>query len=400
MPSSWATVTDDERQSARLLFEPNWPISCGRGGADSARGPERRPLAAASRPALLRVAQALAAKGKRDAYESWVLEPQMAARRAVLGDAGAGAAAVARAPGRVPGGEGRGPERAELGRRDLPALPRDHGGRGGARTCSRCCPAPAGTISIRTPGRPAADRRGARAARPRLRRGGRARRPRAHPPDTERVLRDGTASCAGCLGGRLADLLDRADAELAESRSAPLDLRASLQPLPTRGSTPSWRSASPSSAAGPRPSGCWASRARRWCADGAVYVPSYPPFYGIAARDPPRRAPPIELQPGTWVPLTLHLGWEACRGWSDLERLARLVAPYARPWGALLGALDRPVDARGARRRQLLQRLSQGGHHPVLALLSEMRIQRNRELRARGELAARQRLPARRPGRR
>ena len=69
--------------------------------------------------------------------------------------------------------------------------------------------------------------------------------------------------------------------------------------------------------------------------DGAVYVPSYPPLYGTAAEILPAVRRLIELQPGTWVPLTLHLGWEADRGWSDLERLASAVAPYGRPWSEL-----------------------------------------------------------------
>jgi len=77
-----------------------------------------------------------------------------------------------------------------------------------------------------------------------------------------------------------------------------------------------------------------------WRGD-AVYVPSYPPLYGTAAQIEPALRRVIALEPGTWVPVTLHLGWEADRGWSALERLAEAMAPYARPWSELLEAAGR-----------------------------------------------------------
>ena len=70
---------------------------------------------------------------------------------------------------------------------------------------------------------------------------------------------------------------------------------------------------------------------------GAVYLPSYAPFYGTAEAIEPAVRRVVAAQPGTWVPVTLHMGWEVDRGWTALERLAEAMAPYARPWSELLG---------------------------------------------------------------
>ncbi|HEY5044411.1 MAG TPA: DUF2334 domain-containing protein [Solirubrobacteraceae bacterium] len=72
----------------------------------------------------------------------------------------------------------------------------------------------------------------------------------------------------------------------------------------------------------------------------AVYLPSYAPFYGRAAeilRALPRA---IERTGGLWMPIVLHWGWEADAGWGDLERLARLIAPYASQWEDFLAAVE------------------------------------------------------------
>ena len=68
----------------------------------------------------------------------------------------------------------------------------------------------------------------------------------------------------------------------------------------------------------------------------AVYLPAYPPLYdrsgpllGALRRLAGRR-------PGVWLPLALHLPWEADDGWRDLEALAPALAEVAVPWGEFL----------------------------------------------------------------
>ena len=63
-----------------------------------------------------------------------------------------------------------------------------------------------------------------------------------------------------------------------------------------------------------------------------VYLPAYAPFYGRAAEVRPAVEQAIEARWGLWVPIVLHWGWEAEDGWTDLETLARVLAPYAAPW--------------------------------------------------------------------
>jgi Uncharacterized protein conserved in bacteria (DUF2334) len=72
-----------------------------------------------------------------------------------------------------------------------------------------------------------------------------------------------------------------------------------------------------------------------------VYLPSYAPYYGRAAE--PLKALPraIERARGRWVPIVLHWGWEAEAGWTDLARLAELIAPYAAPWDDFLATVER-----------------------------------------------------------
>jgi Uncharacterized protein conserved in bacteria (DUF2334) len=64
----------------------------------------------------------------------------------------------------------------------------------------------------------------------------------------------------------------------------------------------------------------------------SVYLPSYAPFYGLAAEVLPAVERAIEADWGVWVPIVLHWGWEADAGWADLERLAHVLAPYAAAW--------------------------------------------------------------------
>ena len=73
----------------------------------------------------------------------------------------------------------------------------------------------------------------------------------------------------------------------------------------------------------------------------AVYLPSYAPFYGGAGevlRALPRA---IGCAGGLWLPVVLHWGWEAEAGWRELEMLAARVAPYAAPWEDFLATVER-----------------------------------------------------------
>jgi hypothetical protein len=78
--------------------------------------------------------------------------------------------------------------------------------------------------------------------------------------------------------------------------------------------------------------------------DGAVYLPCYPPFYGRADDivEPVQRL--VEAGVGTWVPIVLHMSWEADDGFEGLRRFARAVAPYAASWEDFLAAVDRSAS--------------------------------------------------------
>jgi peptidoglycan/xylan/chitin deacetylase (PgdA/CDA1 family) len=74
---------------------------------------------------------------------------------------------------------------------------------------------------------------------------------------------------------------------------------------------------------------------------GTVYLPSYAPFYGRASEILPAVQRAVEAATGLWIPIVLHWGWEAEAGWSELERLAGALAPYAVGWEGFLAAVDR-----------------------------------------------------------
>ena len=348
-PSSCGTVTEDERQSARLLFEAELAHQLVaeeeliRPEVQSAVRPRRFP------PRPLGMAEALAVKGKRDAYESWVLEPQMAARRTVLGDRAPAAPRFLVRLDEFP--EADVEDRNGQGSEDdfrrfheimagagvpylLAVLPRpsEH----------YLDPDAAGDRPLTAGERELLARACAQGAEPAVH--GLTHRTWSSSPQRHCEL-------CGLSAEGLADLLDRADAELAE---------AGLQPwafVPPFNRFRAWQYRQLAErfaviCGGPESVRMLGFQGIPLVRDGAVYMPSYPPFYGTAGEILPAARRAIELRPGTWIPITLHLGWEAARGWTDLERLARLVAPYTRPWSALLGALDRPVTAaagRGAR---------------------------------------------------
>jgi hypothetical protein len=67
----------------------------------------------------------------------------------------------------------------------------------------------------------------------------------------------------------------------------------------------------------------------------AVYMPAYEPFYGRAPAvlDAVDRA--IAAQAALWIPVVLHLSWEADSDWAALKRLAERLSGHARQWGEL-----------------------------------------------------------------
>jgi len=75
--------------------------------------------------------------------------------------------------------------------------------------------------------------------------------------------------------------------------------------------------------------------------EGAVYLPSYAPYYGRARDVLPAAERAIAAQTGLWTPLVLHWGWEADAGWRELEALCARIAPYAAEWTAFRDAVER-----------------------------------------------------------
>jgi predicted ATP-grasp superfamily ATP-dependent carboligase len=70
--------------------------------------------------------------------------------------------------------------------------------------------------------------------------------------------------------------------------------------------------------------------------DGAVYLPCYPPLYASAAASLPTVEALIDQRIGTWIPIVLHVGWEADDGYVALKRLASRLAPHAASWETFL----------------------------------------------------------------
>jgi peptidoglycan/xylan/chitin deacetylase (PgdA/CDA1 family) len=73
----------------------------------------------------------------------------------------------------------------------------------------------------------------------------------------------------------------------------------------------------------------------------AVYLPSYAPLYGTAAQVLPAVERAIERRDGLWLPVVLHWGWELDAGWGELERLVERIAPYAASWQDFHDAIER-----------------------------------------------------------
>lgn len=82
-------------------------------------------------------------------------------------------------------------------------------------------------------------------------------------------------------------------------------------------------------------------RTPQWRAQ-SVYMPSYAPYYGRAGEL--LRALPRALERARGprlIPVVLHWGWEADRDWTELERLAELIASHTLPWSDFLAQVAR-----------------------------------------------------------
>jgi Uncharacterized protein conserved in bacteria (DUF2334) len=82
-----------------------------------------------------------------------------------------------------------------------------------------------------------------------------------------------------------------------------------------------------------------------WRGD-AVWLPSYPSFYGRANGVRAALGLVAPWAAGAWVPVVLHFGWEVDDGLDDLRALARAVSGQAVSWESFLEAVD--ASARGA----------------------------------------------------
>jgi peptidoglycan/xylan/chitin deacetylase (PgdA/CDA1 family) len=80
-------------------------------------------------------------------------------------------------------------------------------------------------------------------------------------------------------------------------------------------------------------------RTPQWRAD-AAYLPAYPPLYGRAAEMLETIEAIAERRWALWVPVVLHLSWEAADEWQSLVRLVERVGHLAVPWQQFYDALD------------------------------------------------------------
>jgi peptidoglycan/xylan/chitin deacetylase (PgdA/CDA1 family) len=81
-------------------------------------------------------------------------------------------------------------------------------------------------------------------------------------------------------------------------------------------------------------------RSPQWRA-GAVYLPAHPPLYGRADEMIATIETLAERRWALWVPLVLHLSWEAADEWRGLVRWVERVGRYAVPWQEFYAAVDR-----------------------------------------------------------
>ena len=80
-------------------------------------------------------------------------------------------------------------------------------------------------------------------------------------------------------------------------------------------------------------------RSPQWRAD-AVYLPAHPPLYGRAAEMIATIETLAERRWALWVPVVLHLSWEAADEWQGLVRWVDRVGRYAVPWESFYAAIE------------------------------------------------------------
>jgi len=76
----------------------------------------------------------------------------------------------------------------------------------------------------------------------------------------------------------------------------------------------------------------------QWRGD-AVWMPAYEPLYGRAHEILPAVRRLVERRAALWVPVVLHVSWEAEDEWASLVRFVEEAGRYARPWGEFLDAV-------------------------------------------------------------
>jgi hypothetical protein len=81
-------------------------------------------------------------------------------------------------------------------------------------------------------------------------------------------------------------------------------------------------------------------RSPQWRA-GAVYLPAHEPLYGRAAETIATIETLAEREWAIWVPVVLHLSWEAADEWAGLVRFVERVGRYAVPWDDFYAAIER-----------------------------------------------------------
>lgn len=77
--------------------------------------------------------------------------------------------------------------------------------------------------------------------------------------------------------------------------------------------------------------------------DGVVYQPCYEPFYGLAADLAAPVAAAVAAQQAIWITVTLHWEWELRDDFAGLRRFLATIGPFVRPWDDFLRAVDTAI---------------------------------------------------------
>jgi hypothetical protein len=138
----------------------------------------------------------------------------------------------------------------------------------------------------------------------------------------------------------LAQLLDRADQGL---RDAGISARAFVPPF-NRFAAPQYEVLARRFevvCGGPESVGLMGfQRTPLWRGD-AVYLPAYPPFYGRTAEITQAVERLWEREVAVWIPAVIHWGWELEDNFEALGRLVKRIGQLVRPWTDFHDALAR-----------------------------------------------------------